>query len=226
MSTPHWKDLGFLTPDAPECQRDVWALLARQQAHLASALEELALRTAEPTWSATLRDGALRAVELGELLAAEAGEPARERVAADDAVAEFESSLGEVLASGHVPSLLAGGYSTLGELSVLPARLLAEVAGPHARPIAARVADAGTHLPLGRLFGMLHAGPTDLEGLRRMLRHLNGRLFTVYATWRQTFHVLGVDGEWVQEEARTTARSAAHVLGLKVTAADLAVFRA
>ena len=45
--------------------------------------------------------------------------------------------------------------------------------------------------------------------------------FGIYATWRQTFHVLGVDGEWLQEEAATTARAARHTLGLKVTAKDL-----
>jgi len=55
--------------------------------------------------------------------------------------------------------------------------------------------------------------------------NLNGQLFAVYATWRQSFHVLGVDGEWMAEEARSTGRAAAHALGLKVTSADLAAFR-
>ena len=57
-----------------------------------------------------------------------------------------------------------------------------------------------------------------------MLRHLNAQLFSVYATWRQSFHVLGVDGEWMQEEARAVARGAGEALGLKVTTRDLAVF--
>ena len=87
--------------------------------------------------------------------------------------------------------------------------------------IAERVVAAETHRPLGRLFGMLQPTPADAEALRRLLRHLDARLFGVYATWRQTFHVLGVDGEWLQEEAATTARAARHVLGLKVTAKDL-----
>ncbi len=225
MSAPNWKDLGFLTPDAPECQRDVWALFARLQQHLAMALEELALRTAEPTWGATLRDQAARAAELRGLLDAEAGDAARERLASDEMLAEFESPLTEVLASGHVPSLIAAGYATLGELVAAPARLLADVAGPWARPIAGRLADSEAHRPLGRLFGMLDATDADRENLRRLLRHLDARLFLVYATWRQTFHVLGVDGELLQDEAAAAARAARHVLGLKVTAQDMAGFR-
>ena len=221
MAQPHWKDLGFLTPDAPDCQRDVWALLARLQGHLGHALEELAVRTAEPTWEAMLRESAARAAALREALDAEAGEPALARLAGDEALAEFEPPLAEVLTSGHVPSLIVTGYATLGELGALPARLVADVAGAYARPIAARVAASEAHRPLGRLFGMLHPTPADLEALRRMLRHLDARLFGIYATWRQTFHVLGVDGEWLQEEAATTARAARHTLGLKVTAKDL-----
>jgi hypothetical protein len=221
MQQPHWRDLGFLTPDAPECQRDTWALLARLQGHLSLALDELAVRTAEPTWEATLREHGARAAALRELLAAEAGKEALERLAADEALGEFEEPLSEVLASGHVPSLIATGYATLGELGVLPARLLADVAGPYARPIAARVVASEAHRPLGRLFGMLQPTPADAEALRRLLRHLDARLFGVYATWRQTFHVLGVDGEWLQEEAAVVARAARHTLGLKVTAKDL-----
>jgi hypothetical protein len=225
MSTPHWQDLGFLTPDAPECQRDVWALLHRVQGHLATAVEELALRTAEPSWAAVLRDAATRARELSDVLAEEAGEAARERVAADEALGEFEGFLGEVLASGHVPSLIVTGHAVLGELGTLPARLIEEVAGPWARPLCARVAASEAHRPLGRLFGVLQPTPLDLEHLRRLVRHLNGQLFMVYATWRQSFHVLGVDGEWMAEEAVALARAAAQELGLKVTRADLAVFR-
>jgi hypothetical protein len=225
MTAPSWKDLGFLTPDAPECQRDAWALFARLQAHLALLLEELAVRTAEPTWAATLRDEAARATSLRSLLEDEAGDAARERLAGDEALVDFEEPLSEVLASGHVPSLIVTGYATLGELGTLPARLLADVAGPYARPIAGRLADSEAHRPLARLFGMLDAAQPDLENLRRLLRHLDARLFVVYATWRQTFHVLGVDGELMQEEAATTARAARHALGLKVTAKDLAGFR-
>jgi len=166
-----------------------------------------------------------RAAALRELLDAEAGDAARERLAADETLREFEAPLLEVLASGHVPSLIVTGYATLGELAALPARLLADVAGPYARPIAGRLADSEAHRPLGRLFGMVDAGAAERESLRRMLRHLDSRLFLVYATWRQTFHVLGVDGELLQEEAASSARAARHVLGLKVTAQDLAGFR-
>ena len=226
MTQPHWKDLGFLTPDAPECQRDVWALLARLQGHLEHSLQELAVRTAEPTWEATLREHAARAGALRDLLHAEAGADARARLAEDVILREFEEPLSEVLASGHVPSLIATGYATLGELGTLPARLVAEVAGAYARPIAARVAGSEAHKPLGRLFGMLQPAPAEAEALRRLLRHLDTLLFTVYATWRQTFHVLGVDGEWLQEEAVEVARAARHVLGLKVTARDLQGLRA
>ena len=225
MNQPHWKDLGFLTPDAPECQRDVWALLARLQGHLAQSLEELALRTAEPTWEATLREHAARAAALRALLDEEAGAAALERLASDDAVSELEEPLGEVLASGHVPSLIAAGYATLGELGALPARLVADVAGSYARPIAERVATSEAHRPLGRLFGMLQPSTTEQEALRRLLRHLDARLFTIYATWRQTFHVLGVDGELLEDEARGVVRAARTTLGLKATPADLAALR-
>jgi hypothetical protein len=179
------------------------------------------VRTAEPTWQATLSEEASRAAALRALLDSEAGTDAQQRLAADEMLPEFEEPLSEVLGSGHVPSLIVTGYATLGELGALPARLVADVAGAYARPIAARVAASEAHRPLGRLFGMLHPTPADAEALRRMLRHLDARLFGLYATWRQTFHVLGVDGEWLQEEAATTARAARHVLGLKVTAKDL-----
>lgn len=225
MSQPHWKDLGFLTPDAPDCQRDVWALLARLQGHLAQAIEELAQRTAEPTWEATLREHAARAAALRTLLDAEAGSPALQRLAADEALAELEEPLGEVLASGHVPSLIATGYATLGELGTLPARLVADVAGPYARPIAERVAASEAHRPLGRLFGMLQPTAAEQDALRRLLRHLDARLFAVYATWRQTFHVLGVDGEVLEDEARSIVRAARETLGMKATPKDLAALR-
>lgn len=226
MATPHWRDLGYLTPDAPECQQDVWALGARLQGHLAALLDDLRLRTAEPTWAAVLGDAAGAARALREELLEAAGDAAVERVAHDEALAEFESSLDEVLQSGHVPALIVTGYVVLGELAVLPERLLQETAGPHVRPLASRVAASEAHRPLGRLFAATDPSPSDLENLRRMLRHLNALLHVVYATWRQTFHVLGVDGELLDEEARSTAKTAAAALGLKLTPADLAVFRA
>jgi len=221
-----WKKLGYLTPDAPECQHDVWALTARLHGQLGDSLAELALSTAEPTWAAALGEQAARARALRDALAEEAGPHAAIRLADDEAASALDGSLGEVLASGHVPSLIVTGYAVLGELAVLPARLLADVAGPNARLLCARVVSAETHRPLARLFGATDPSPQDRENLRRMLRHLNGQLFGVYATWRQTFHVLGVDGEVLEEDAALTARAASEALGLKVTAADLAVFRA
>jgi hypothetical protein len=226
VTAPHWKDLGFLTPDAPECQQDVWALMGRTQTQLAAALDELALRTAEPTWAASLADLAGRARTLGRDLLQEAGEPAQERLASDEAMIEFEGPLEEVLGSGHVPSLIVTAYAVLGELGTLPARLLEDLAGVYSRPICARILATDSHRSLARLFLATDPAPQDRDNLRRLLRHLNGRLFVVYATWRQTFHVLGVDGESLEEESRNTARVAAEALGLKVTAADLAVFRA
>jgi hypothetical protein len=224
VSTPHWKDLGYLTPDAPDCQRDVWALLARTQRQLGRTLEELTLRTAEPTWAATLRETSERAVSLGGDLDDEAGDEARERLAADEAWNAFEGFLEEVQASGHVPSLIVTGYAVLGELGTLPAKLLEDVAGPHARPLCGRVVSAEHHRTLSGLFSIASPTASDVTNLRRMLRHLNAQLFSVYATWRQSFHVLGVDGEWMQEEARTVARGAGQALGFKVSTHDLAVF--
>jgi len=225
VNTPHWKDMGYLTPDAPDCQRDVWALLARTQRQLARTLEELTLRTAEPTWAATLREASERAAALGGDLETEAGPEARERLAADQAWSAFEDFLDEVQDSGHVPSLIVTGYAVLGELGTLPAKLLEEVAGPHARPLCGRVVSAEHHRTLAGLFSITQPSATDVTNLRRMLRHLNAQLFTVYATWRQSFHVLGVDGEWMQEEARGVVRGAGESLGLKVSRHDLAVFK-
>ncbi len=220
-----WKHLGYLTPDAPECQHDVWALTARLTGQLGDTLADLALRTAEPTWAASLDEQAGRARALRDALADEAGAAAAVRLADDEAASALDGSLGEVLASGHVPSLIVTGYTVLGELAVLPARLLVDLAGPHARLLCARIADAELHRPLARLFAATDPSPRDRENLRRMLRHLNGQLSGVWATWRQTFHVLGVDGEVLEEEAARTAAAAAEALGLKVTKADLAVFR-
>jgi hypothetical protein len=221
-----WRDLGYLTPDAPDCQRDVWALMGRLQRHLAGIAEDLALRSAEPTWAATLHEGAERAADLATTLEEEAGPLARERLTGDEALAEFEGSLEQVVTSGHVPALIVTGYVTLGELVRMPGRLLEEVAGQHARPLASRLAASEIHLALARLFASTTPTPADGDKLRRMLRHLNGQLFLIYATWRQTFHVLGVDGEWLEEEARSTVRAALETLGWAATPADLAVFRA
>jgi hypothetical protein len=221
-----WRDMGFLTPDAPECQQDVWALLGRLQAQLALALDELGLRTAEPTWAANLAETGARARALARDLDAEAGPAALARLADDEAVAAFDGALVEVLCSGHVPAVIVTGFVVLGELGMLPARLLEDVAGPHARPLAARVAGSDGHTALARLYGALEPKAPERENLRRMLRHLDGLLATVHATWRQTFHVLGVDGEHLEDASRQAYRAAAERLGLKVTAADLAVFRA
>ncbi|HTE04828.1 MAG TPA: hypothetical protein VK824_01435, partial [Planctomycetota bacterium] len=111
MTPLDWRDLGYLTPDAPECQRDVWALLARLQRQLGEALTDLALRTAEPTWAATLEEHGARARALRDALAAEAGPEAAARLADDEAASALDGSLGEVLASGHVPSLIVTGYA-------------------------------------------------------------------------------------------------------------------
>lgn len=226
MATPHWRDLGYLTPDAPEAQADVWALAARLQGHLATALDELKIRTAEPSWAAVLGDAAESARQLQQALLEAAGAGAVERLAHDEALIEFEGSLDEVLHSGHVPALIVTGSVVLGELALLPARLLQDTAGPHARPLAARLAASESHRPLARLFAATNPSPTELENLRRMLRHLDALLYSIYATWRQTFHVLGVDGELLDDEARSTAKAAATALGLKITSADLSVFRA
>ena len=226
MATPHWRDLGYLTPDAPECRQDVWALDARLLGHQSALLDELALRTAEPSWAAVLGDAAASARSLREALLEAAGADAVERLSHDEALIEFEGSLEEVLGSGHVPALIVTGYVVLGELALLPERLLQDTAGLHARPLSARVAASEAHRALGRLFAATDPGPADLDNLRRMLRHLNGLLHATFATWRQTFHVLGLDGELLDEEARRTAQAAAATLGIRFTAPDLAVFRA
>jgi len=224
MVPSSWKHLGHLTPDAPDCQGDVWALLARLHGHLGEVLEEIGTRTAEPSWAAIFRDGADRSIELGRVLVEEAGPAALERVSSDDLLGEFELSLGEVSGSGHVPSLIATGFAVLGELGRVPARLLEEVAGPHARILSGQVAGYEGHRPLSRILQAADPAPRDLENLRRLTRHLNGQLFEVYRSWRQTFHTLGVDGEIVDESCAETARAASHALGLKVTRADLKVF--
>jgi hypothetical protein len=216
--------MGHLTPDAPGVQREVWALLALRQQRLAAVIEELAARTAEPTWAASLRDGAVRSVELGEDLLNEAGPEAMTSVWADELVLEWLSFLDEVEGSGHIPSLIVTGYAVLGELGDVPARLLEEVSGTHARPLLSRVISCESHRPLAGLFAVAEPGPRDLDILRRLVRHLNGQLFGVYRSWRQTFHTLGVDGEWIDETCAATAREAAHKLGFKWTRTDARVF--
>ncbi len=226
MTTPDWRRLGFLTPDAMECQQDVWALQARWRTALGDVLADLAARTAEPTWGASLEEGAQRNRGLADELRGEAGEEAGVRVDDDVVVREFDAVLGEVVTSGHVPSLVTTGFAVLGELSALPVRLLDDVAGPHARMLTGRIVAEDGHRLLGRLLPMLHLTPNDRTQLRRLLRHLNGGLHSVHASWRQTFHTLGVDGETLVEESTATARGAYEALELTATKADLGVFDA
>ncbi len=226
MSTPDWRQLGFLTPDAMEAQQDVWALQARLRTALGELLADLAARTAEPSWGASLEDAASRTHTLASALHEEAGENARIRVQDDDILREFDSSLGEVLTSGHVPSLVTTGFAVLGELSALPIRLLDDVAGPHARMLSGRILGDDSHRILGRLLPVLQPAPRDKQNLRRLLRHLYGGLYSVYGSWRQTFHTLGIDGETLAEECVSTVRTAHDTLELPHTAADVKVFKA
>ena len=199
MTPADWKRQGHLTPDIPDLQKEAWALLATQQQRLAVVLEELAIRTAEPTWAATLRDGAGRTLDVAEALIEEAGPAALDALGSDE---------------------------VLGELGAVPGRLLEEVAGPHGKLIAARFTACESHRPLK---GLLHAAdpsPMDLERLRKLVRHCNGLLFGVYRSWRQTFHTLGVDGEWIDEQCHDAARTAHHDLGMKWTRTDARVFGA
>lgn len=220
MTTPEWRRLGFLTPDAPEAQADVWAFQARLRAHLAAAFEGLASLTVEPTWGASLAEAARREAELATALADEAGSAGRERIEQDELVGALELALGEVLASGHVPSVIATGHAVLGELGAQPVRLIEEVAGPYARVLCGRVTSADDYRLLGRLLTMSEPDKSTRTQLRRMLRHLHGELFAVFHSWRQTFHVLGVDGEWLLEESQAALARAYDALGLELTAAD------
>lgn len=224
MSTPDWQHLGFLTPDAPGCLAEVWALQAMLQRHLADSLSGLALETAEPSWGATLDEAAARTRALAVDLETEAGETAMVTVADDEQAREFDSSMAEVLASGHVPSLLVTGYAVAGELGRVPMTLLEDVAGTYGRLLCGRVVQAGEHRVLGRLAGIVELDATAKTGLRRLLRHLNGGLYGVYEGWRQTFHVLGVDGEDVVRVSRETTSAAYTTLGLKATRSDLSLF--
>lgn len=224
MSTPHWRNLGFLTPDAFEAQQDVWALHALLRERLADVLGALAAATAEPTWAASLGHAAQQAVLLRTALLDATHADALQRVADDDLVRAFDGAVTEVAVSGHVPSLIVTGFAVLGELGTLPLRLLHEVAGPHARILCGRVADSDEHRLLGRLFGIVHPTPTDAAALRRLLRYLNGQLGDVYRAWRQTFHCLGVDAEALLDEARDTVRKCHHVLGLPFSAHDARAF--
>jgi hypothetical protein len=217
--------MGHLTPDIPQVQREVWALLAIRQQRLATVVEELAIRTAEPSWAGSLRDGAARAVELGETLLEEAGEEAMASVRQDELVGEWLTFVDEVETSGHIPSLIVTGYAVLGELGDVPARLLEDVSGIHARPLFSRIIACEAHRPLAGLLAAADPGPRDRDNLRRLVRHLNGQLFNVFRSWRQAFHTLGVDGEWIDETCASTARDAAHALSLKWTRADARVFR-
>jgi len=218
---PPWRQLGFLTPDALESQLDVWALSARLRQALADVLSDLGARTAEPSWGATLTTGAERARALAGTLVEQAGADAVVRVGEDALVRAFDDSLGEVLSSEHVPALIATGYAVLGEFGTLPARLLEDVAGPHSRPLYARLLAEDDFRVLGRLLPVTQPPPREQEGLRRMLRHLHERLFAIYQGWRQTLHTLGVDGEVLAEQAASTVRTALQTLELQVGAADV-----
>jgi hypothetical protein len=226
MSTPDWRQLGFLTPDAMEAQQDVWALQARLRTALANVMTDLAARTAEPTWGASLEEAGQRAHGLAADLLSEAGEGARLRVEDDEIVREFDSALDEVITSGHVPSLVTTGYAVLGELAPLPVRLLDDLAGPHARLLTGRIVGDESHHILGRLMPVMQPSPRDKDNLRRLLRHLYTRLYSVYGSWRQTFHSLGIDGETLAEECTVTIRKAHTTLEFKVTTADVKMFRA
>ncbi len=224
MQGPDWRKLGHLTPDTPECQQDLWALMAWIQRRLADALDEVSGRTAEPTWASAFADGRDQARALALDLADEAGDEALARLAEDELVTACDASFDEVLGSGHVPSIIAAGFAVLGELGAVPARLLVDVAGPHGRILAGRAAESDVHSALARVFEITTPTDRDRDNLRRMLRHLNGELFAVYQSWRQTFHTLGVDGELVDELSAQTAREALHALTLKVTRTDLRIF--
>lgn len=224
MSKIDWQRLGFLTPDAPACQAEVWALQAMLQRHLADSLSGLALKTAEPSWEATLSEAAGRARALADELTAEAGETSTLTVADDELAREFDGAVAEVLASGHTPSLLATGYAVLGELGRVPMLLLEEVAGPYSRILCGKLVSSEEHRVLGRLAGIVPLDKAARSGLRRLLRHLNGSLFGVYESWRQTFHVLGVDGEDVVRLSRETAGAAYDTLGLTAKRNDLSLF--
>jgi len=225
VSTPLWQRLGFLTPDALEAQQEVWALQARLRLDLAQVHEGLAERSAEPSWGASLGAAATNARALAEALLEEAGEPAREVVGADDLLDTFGASVAEVTASGHAPSLLVMGYVVLGELGELPVRLLAEVAGPHSAILCGRILDArADHALLARLHDILGHDDRALKQLRKLVQHLTRQLADVYGSWRQTFHTLGVDGEWLAEQGAQTLRRAHHELGLAVTRTDLRAF--
>jgi hypothetical protein len=224
MSQIDWQRLGFLTPDAPESLREVWALQAMLHRHLADCLDGLALQTAEPTWQATLDEGAGRTRELVAELAAEAGELGTLTVSDDELIQQFDGAVGEVVASGHVPSLLVTGYAVLGELSRAPMQLLEEVAGPYGKLLCGKVVAAEHHRVLGRLAGIVPLDDKAKNGLRRLLRHLNGILYSIYQAWRQTFHVLGVDGEDVVKQCRESVAEAYKALGLKASRSDLAIF--
>lgn len=222
MSRPDWQKLGFLTPDAYTAQRELWALHARLLRPTAEVFAALAERSAEPSWSASLVDAGERCAQLAAALLEEAGDDAR--VAADDDVLLGEA-LGvcdEVLASGHVPSLLVLGHGPLGAYPRVVFELLSEVAGEHAAALCRRVLEREDHALLARLFVMSPPGPADQEALRRMLRHLHAALAAVYGARRQELHSLGVDGEVFAERAAEAVRTAHHALELKCTRADLA----
>ena len=222
MSRPDWQKLGFLTPDAFTAQRELWALHARLSRPSAEVFAALAERSAEPSWSASLLDAAERQTRLAETLLDEAGSDARVACDDDSLLAEVLSVCDEVLASGHVPSLLVTGAGPLGAYPRVVFELLGEVAGEHAGALCRRVLEHDDHALLARLFGMSPPSPADQDALRRLLRHLHGKLAEVYGARRQELHCLGVDGEVFAERALESVQATHHALGLKCTRADLA----
>lgn len=224
MTAPTWRQMGFLTPDAPDAQREVWALSSLLRRRLGETLEALASQTAEPTWQRTLEEQAARALELALALGEEAGPETSQAVADDDLVRDLDGSVCEVVASGHAASLLTAGFAVLGEQAVAPIALLDDVAGPHAKALTSRMIAAEHHLILGRLASIVPFSPADATALKRMLRHLHGQLAAVNESMRQTWHTLGVDGENMSEASRDAARRSLGSLGLKVSHHDLGVF--
>lgn len=221
MTRPDWKKLGFLTPDALVAQRDTWGLLARLHTARAEVFDALAQRTAEPSWAATLAEATSSATRSAETLQAEAGEDGRLAAAEDSLLDQLLMGVDEILASGHVPSLLVCGHGPLGALARLPVELLGEVAGEHTRPLCAELLADESHALLARLFCMNAPPRAEADALRRLLRHLHGSLAEVLGARRQDLHALGVDGEWLAEQSRERVRAIHHALELRCTSADL-----
>ncbi|GJM21119.1 MAG: hypothetical protein DHS20C15_10340 [Planctomycetota bacterium] len=225
MTLPNWQQLGFLNPDAYSAQRELWALhaqLLRSSAEIFAALAEC---SAEPSWAASLVEAGERHSALASELRLEAGEDAQISAQEDSQLSELRAVFEEVLVSGHVPSLLVTGAGPLGGYPRLVVELLGEVAGPHASALCVRMLEHSDHELLARLFAMSPPTPADQDALRRLLRHLHGKLAALFGARRQELHCLGVDGEVFSEKGAERVRELHHALGLKVTRADLAAGR-